>query len=138
MKGSRYPKPFLGIVRFAIIVCVCALVTFSSVLPAYSNPVKDTSSYGKSSPTNPQKGEDQLTNIEQKTWDFLKPENTFSSEKIQDEANKGLNEIQGDADIDKMKRPSNSRNATSIEQQIQQNLSKAQDKQREAVHQLVR
>jgi hypothetical protein len=45
-------------------------------------------------------------------------------DKVQAESNKGLNEVQGDADIQDMNRPSNSQKATSIQQKAEQILEK--------------
>jgi hypothetical protein len=132
----RISLPTLGAVRLAIVICASVLLFFSSAVPAYSSPIKDTP--GTSNNSDLRKGEDQLVDIEKKTWDFLRPENTFSPDKIRAEANKGLNEVQGAADIDKMKRPSNSQDATTIEQQVEHNLAKLQGKAKDSVGDLGR
>jgi hypothetical protein len=44
---------------------------------------------------------------------------------VQEESAKGFNEIQGDADLDKMSRPDNSRQATTAKEQAERALKKA-------------
>lgn len=127
MRYIRTKLSALGVIRFLGIICLCTVLMFSSAFPAYSNPLKDTSSYGASSTSNPAKGEDQLVDIEKNTWESLRPENTFSPDKLMEKANEGINEVQGAADINKMKRPSNSQNATTVEDQVRENLAKIQN-----------
>ncbi len=103
-------------VRLLLALCVCALLVFSQVLPAYS----DTSS-------DPTKGQEQLLGIEKKSQDAAL-DNPYSLEKTQAESNKGLNEIQGDADKDKMKNPENTKGAESIEQKVEEALEKVTGK----------
>ena len=50
----------------------------------------------------------------------------MSLEETQKKANEGINEVQGDADSEKMKNPSNTR-ATSFEQQVKKAVSKIKD-----------
>lgn len=102
--------------RLLLAVCVCALLVFSSVTPAYS-----------ATSSSPTKGETKLLDIEKKSQDAVL-DNPWSLKDTQEEANKGLNEIQGSADADKMKRPENSQGAESIEQKIQKTLEKAEGK----------
>jgi len=101
--------------RFLFAACVCALLVFSYVTPAYS---------ATSSPTS---GEANLLDIERKSQEAVLKD-PYSLKETQAEANKGLNEIQGDSDIDKMKRPENTRGAKSVEQKIETALEKIQDK----------
>jgi predicted metal-dependent peptidase len=138
MRLFRISLPSLGVVRFVLMICVPVLVFFSFAvpLPVYGDPIKATP--GTSNPSDVTKGEEQLIDIEKKTWDFLKPENTFSPEKIRSEANKGLNEVQGDADINKMKRPDNRQDATTVERQVEQNLAKLQGKAKDSTGDLKR
>jgi len=102
-------------VRFFFAACVCALLMFSYVSPAYS---------ATSSPTS---GEANLLDIERKSQEAVLKD-PYDLKETQKESNKGLNEIQGDSDIDKMKRPSNTRGAKSVEQKIETALEKIQDK----------
>jgi hypothetical protein len=84
------------------------------------NPEKVTGS-------SPRQGEENLLSIEEKSQDaaISKP---YSLGKTESEANKGLNEIQGDADADKMKRPENTQGTTSIEDILKSGLEKVQGK----------
>jgi hypothetical protein len=119
----RLFKTFLAIVC----ISVSTSMLFSITTPAYGGPI--AAFYSKQPQTAPSavtKGEDQLKDIEKKSEDYLKPENTFSPDKIREESNKGLNEVQGNADLDKMNRPSNSQDADSVENQIERTLGKIQ------------
>lgn len=114
-------------VRLFMAACVCALMLFSNALPAYSfpNPFSSDDATATSSPT---KGEDQLLGIEegaQKT--AIRQQDPMSGKVVTDLSNEGLNEVQGAADIDKMKRPSNSQGET-IEGIIQDKLEDATGK----------
>ena len=52
----------------------------------------------------------------------------LSPEKAVPNATQGINEVQGAADAEKMKRPSNSQQAVSAEEQIKKTLEKATNK----------
>ncbi|MBW4558392.1 MAG: hypothetical protein KME59_21185 [Trichormus sp. ATA11-4-KO1] len=101
-------------VRFVIVATVGALIFLSSALPAFA-----ISSY-QSSPT---EGPTQLLETQRKTDEIAKSEPPKLKE-VQEKSNKGLNEVQGDADIDKMKRPENSQSATSVEENVQNFLER--------------
>jgi hypothetical protein len=124
MRHIRFNMPRFGVVKFLGMICICTLLLFSSISPAYSSPNKADSDYPTPTYSHPRKGEDQLLNVEKKTWDFLDKDKTFSPDKMQKEANEGINEVQGAADINKMKRPSNSQSATTVEEQVSNTLSK--------------
>jgi len=109
MRSIRFKLSALRPVRFLVAVCVCALLVFSNAFPAYSDPVNPTASR-----TAPEKGEEQLRSIEREAQEAV-IETPYSREKTQAKANEGLNEIQGTADIEKMKRPENTQ-ATSVEE----------------------
>lgn len=114
-------------VRLFMAACVCTLMMFSTALPAYSfpNPFSSNDAAPTSSPT---KGEDQLLGIEegaQKT--AIRQQDLLSGEEVTKKSNEGINEVQGAADIDKMKRPSNSQGET-IEGIIQDKLEDATGK----------
>ncbi len=109
MRSIRFKLSALRPVRFLVAVSVCALLVFSNAFPAYSDPVNPTASR-----TAPEKGEEQLRSIEREAQEAA-IETPYSREKTQAKANEGLNEIQGTADIEKMKRPENTQ-ATSVEE----------------------
>ncbi|MEG4345238.1 low temperature-induced protein [Microcoleus sp. A003_D6] len=104
MSFITFNFPAKRLVRTLIAVCFCALMFVSNAFPAFAV---------TSSPT---KGEDKLLGIEEKAQKVA-GEKPMSLEETQDKASKGPNEVQGDADIDKMKNPSNT-SATSFEQQV--------------------
>ncbi|MEG4534232.1 low temperature-induced protein [Microcoleus sp. D2_18a_D3] len=113
MSFISFNFPAKRLVRSLIAVCFCALMFVSNAFPAFAV---------TSSPT---KGEDQLLGIEKESQEVVlkKP---MSLEETQEKASKGPNEVQGDADIEKMKNPSNTQ-ATSFEQQVKKAVSKVKD-----------
>ncbi|MEH2236043.1 hypothetical protein [Nostoc sp.] len=104
----------LSPVRFLVVAFTCALLLLSNAFPAFA-----IDSY-QSDPT---EGTTQLLDIQRKTDEAAK-EPPAGLEKVQKESNKGLNEVQGDADIDKQKRPENSQGSTSVEENIKNVLEK--------------
>ena len=104
MSSIGFNFPAKRLVRTLIAVCFCALMFVSNAFPAFAI---------TSSPT---KGEDQLLGIEKESQEVTlkKP---MSLEETQKKASEGPNEVQGAADIDKMKNPSNT-STTSFEQLV--------------------
>ncbi len=105
-------------VRFLVVAFTCALLLFSNAFPAFA-----IDSY-QSDTT---EGTTQLLEIQRKT-DKAAKEPPQGLKKVQEESNKGLNEVQGAADIDKQKRPENSQGATSVEENIKNVLEKVTGK----------
>ncbi|MEH2354124.1 hypothetical protein [Nostoc sp.] len=101
-------------VRFLVVAFTCALVLFSNAFPAFA-----IDSY-QSDPT---EGTTQLLDIQAKTDEAAK-EPPQGLKQVQEESNKGLNEVQGAADIDKQKSPENSQGATSVEEKAKNLLEK--------------
>ncbi|MEH2085697.1 hypothetical protein [Nostoc sp.] len=101
-------------VRFLVVAFTCALVLFSNAFPAFA-----IDSYQ----SNPTEGTTQLLDIQRKTDEAAK-EPPAGLKKVQKESNKGLNEVQGAADIDKQKSPENSQGATSVEEKAKNLLEK--------------
>ncbi|MBW4616736.1 MAG: hypothetical protein KME21_26510 [Desmonostoc vinosum HA7617-LM4] len=101
-------------VRFLVVAFTCALLLLSTALPASA-----IDSY-QSKPT---EGTTQLLETQRKTDEIAKSAPP-GLKKVQEESNKGLNEVQGDADVDKMKRPENSQSATSVEDNVKNLLEK--------------
>jgi hypothetical protein len=77
--------------RLVVVVFICGLMAFANVVPAIA------------SQSNLNKGMEQLPNIQMKTDNAAKA-GSYPSDKLKSNAKQGLNEIQGTADIDKMKR----------------------------------
>ncbi|MBO3457907.1 hypothetical protein G7B40_036235 [Aetokthonos hydrillicola Thurmond2011] len=90
-------------VRFLIAVFTCALLFFSSAFPAAAI---------SGSQSNPEDATTQLLETQRLT-DEVSAEPPLGLKQVQKRSNEGLNEVQGAADIDKMKRPENSQTATS-------------------------
>lgn len=115
MRSIRFNiSALLRPVRFLLSLCVCAVLLMSYATPAYS------ASTNTSSPT---EGEANLLGIEKKSQEAVlsKP---FDLKKQTEETNPGLNEVQGTADIDKMKRPGNTKGVQSVEEIIGNSLEK--------------
>lgn len=112
MPSIKFNWSALRPVRFLVAVCVSVFLVFSYAIPAYSQP-KNVSPQPTSNPTAPQQGESNLLEIEREAQEAVL-EDPYSREKTQAKANEGLNELQGTADVDKMKRPENSA-ASSVE-----------------------
>ncbi|WP_414515787.1 hypothetical protein [Nostoc sp. PCC 9305] len=101
-------------VRFLVVAFTCAIVLFSNAFPAFA-----IDSYQ----SNPTEGTTQLLDIQRKTDEAAK-EPPQGLKQVQKESNKGLNEVQGAADIDKQKRPENSQGAKSVEEKANNLLDK--------------
>jgi hypothetical protein len=75
----------------------------------------------------PQRGAEQLNDIEAESQNltFREPDDLKD---VQSRANKGINEVQGDADADKMKNPGNTSGVNTVENQVKNILEKATGK----------
>lgn len=115
--------------RLFVAGSVCALMLFSNAMPAYSlpNPFANNKADKTKTvaPSNPTKGEEKLTGIEGAAQKKVSgSQDLLSADEVIKRSNEGLNEVQGAADIDQMKRPSNSQGET-IEGILQNKLEKA-------------
>ncbi len=115
MKNIGFDLSMLRPVRFIIVAFTCALLIFSYALPAAATIGSTTS--------NPEDEVTQLTGIQKET-DQLSTEAPPGLEETQQRANEGLNSVQGAADIEKMKRPENSAQATTVEDEVKNLLNK--------------
>lgn len=122
MRSIRFQLSALRPVRLLLAAFACAFLMFSNAFPAYSAPVNPT---GTTKP--PQQGESNLLDIEREAQEAVLKD-PYSREETQAKANEGLNEIQGAANLDKMKRPENSQGATSVESKLKNVLEKATGK----------
>ena len=113
MSFINFNLPVNRLIRSLITVCFCALMFVSNAFPAFAV---------TSSPT---KGQEQLLGIE-KAAQKAALKDPMSLEETQKKANEGINEVQGAADSEKMKNPSNTR-ATSFEQQVKKAVTKIKD-----------
>ncbi len=115
-------------VRLFVVACTCALVLFSNVAPAYSLPNPFAPNDSSQTSSSPQEGEEQLRGIEagaQKT--VIRQQDLLSGKEVQRKSAEGLNEVQGAADLEKMKRPENTQ-AESVEGIIQGTLEEVTGK----------
>jgi hypothetical protein len=98
-------------IRLVLTVIVCGLLFISNTFPA------------QAATSNPRDGEANLNEIQRKTDDvgYSNPQNIHEVTK---EAQKGLNEVQGDADKDKMISPRDAKDATTVEEQANKFLDK--------------
>src|SRR5690349_15362531 len=119
MKNMTFVISLLRPVRFLIVAFTCAVLLISNAFPAFAI---------ESYQSNPTEATTQLLETQRKT-DEIGRSAPPGLKKVQEESNKGLNEVQGDADIDKMKRPDNSQGATSVEEEVQNLLEKVTGKQ---------
>lgn len=111
--------------RLFVAGCICALMLFSNATPAYSLPNPFAKSDKTVAPSKPTEGEAQLKSIEKEAQKTVNgSQDLLSAEEVIKNSNEGLNEVQGAADIDQMKRPSNSQGET-IEGILQDKLEKA-------------
>jgi hypothetical protein len=125
MKSIRFNfSALLRSIGLAVAGFACAFILFANVSPAYSLP----NFFGSDKATESSdvtKGEDQLLGIEeaaQKT--AIRQQDLLSGEEVIKKSNEGINEVQGAADADKMKRPSNSSGET-IEDILKDKLENA-------------
>lgn len=112
MSFNRFIQTVVRSFRFVVAVALCVTLVFSQVSPAAAN------STSKSDPTD---ATTQLNKIQEKTDDIARSA-PLGLKETQSEANKGINEVQGDADKDKMYRSSNSQNANTVENKVENYL----------------
>lgn len=100
--------------RYFMVMFICAVIFCFNTLPATA-----ITSY-QSEPT---EGPTQLLETQRKTDEAAKAP-PLTLREAQKKTRGGLNEVQGTADIEKMKRPENSQTATSVEQEVKGFLEK--------------
>lgn len=115
---KRWNLSILGALRFVVVIFACSLVLVSNVLPAYAM---------GSSKSKPSDGTVQLNKIEERAQDVAKSD-PLTLEETEARSQGGLNEVQGAADKNKMSRPSNSQDATTVRDQVKGALEKVTGK----------
>ncbi|MBD1915432.1 MULTISPECIES: hypothetical protein [Cyanophyceae] len=103
----------MGWARHAAIALSCMVVLLTAT-PALAN---------SSTPSNPKQGTAPLNSIYNEAEKAVQPENALNGDKMIDRANKGLNEVQKNADVNQMNTPANSGQATSPIDKIKAALS---------------
>jgi hypothetical protein len=101
--------------RFLVLAITCALLLLSNTLPAAAI---------ESYKSNPQKGTEQLLETQRRTDELTTQAPPGLEETQKRTSGGGLNEVQGTADIEKMNRPENSQEATSVEEEVSNFLKK--------------
>jgi hypothetical protein len=102
MNSNRFHSVLSRSIRFVVIMFACTVLLISNALPASAIGAPRTST---------DKGSVQLDDIQAKSEEVTKAP-PLSGGETQREANRGINEIQGDANKDQMFRPENSRGTT--------------------------
>ncbi|MBF2067891.1 MAG: hypothetical protein IGS39_26265 [Calothrix sp. C42_A2020_038] len=117
----KFASSILRNIRAVFVALTLALVILTNVAPAFAI---------ESYQSNPREGETQLLETQRLTDEVSRyaPGNP-DLEQTQERTNKGLNEVQGNADIEKMKRPENSQEAVSVEDEVNNLLGKITGKQ---------
>lgn len=118
MTYNRFAKMILRLTQTLAIVFTCTLLVFGNAVPANATPANTTQTK-----TDPTQGSVRLDNVQKKSEEILRNP-PLSMDRVQDESNEGLNEVQGAADVQDMSRPSNSQKATSIQEKAEQILEK--------------
>ncbi|MUG99011.1 hypothetical protein F7734_44655 [Scytonema sp. UIC 10036] len=116
MKKVGFGLSMLRPVRFVIVAITCALLFFSNTVAASATVGTNTS--------NPKEATTQLLETQKRTDEASAKPPLSAEDQIEATKGGGLNEIQGTADIEKMKRPENSRNATTVEDEVKNLLNK--------------
>jgi hypothetical protein len=111
MCGSKLMRLIVHPMRLLIMVVMCTYLVLTSAHPvaAYT-----------ASKNNPSQDDE----IMRKSQEILRS-GPPSMKTVQERSNKGLNEVQGDAEKNQMKRPENSTGVT-VEKQIEQAIEKVQ------------
>ncbi len=121
-------KSMLSALRFFLTVCLCAVMVFSTVVSSAS---------ASNLPTKDQPMKNEAGQVAKKyeatARDTIDRGGLQSLEEVRDRTKGGgLNEVQGTAGIEDMKRPSNT-SAQSIESEIKQGLDKVKSKSDDVV-----
>lgn len=113
-------KDVLRPLRYLATICLCAVLLFSYVTPAFAAPIKNE----------PNAAANQAAKeYEQESRDAIATDHPPTLNETQKKTRDGgLNEVQGKAGIKEMKRPSNAEGAPSVEKGIKGVLEKVQDK----------
>jgi hypothetical protein len=118
MNYNRLSKVAMRVAQAITLMFTCALLFVANLAPANAAPMNNAGAN-----SNLTKGSERLDDVQKKSEEILRNP-PMSLDRVVDESNKGLNEVQGDADIQDMNRPSNSRQATSIQDKAEQVLEK--------------
>jgi hypothetical protein len=122
MKAFTIKQFSLRTIRVLTIAFVSVFLFLTTTVPAFA-----AFGFGSTS-SKPTDGTAQLGKIEARSQDIAESKVAPGSmEESEARAQGGINEVQGAADKDKMSRPSNSQNATTVTDQVGKALKKAVD-----------
>lgn len=117
-------KAILRPFRFLFAVCISALLLFSSVLPTFS---ANAAPMRNEPNANANAAAKKYEQVSRGPLEAGHPGPTLKESQEKTQAG-GLNEVQGTAAVENMKRPSNSGGAPTVEEKIKDALETAQDK----------
>jgi hypothetical protein len=120
MKKAGFSLSMLRPVRFVIVAIACTVLFFSNAFPAVATVGTKAS--------NPKEATTQLLETQKRTDEASAKPPLSAEDQIEATKGGGLNEIQGTADIEKQKRPENSGNATTVEDEVKNLLDKVTGK----------
>lgn len=115
MNFNQFLSTWLRPVRVLLAIAVCVMLLISNVQPA--------AAFGNAK-SNPSEGATQFDQVLDESERFIQS-GPPSMEDVQSGSEQGINEVQKNADADKMKRPDNSQQATSVEEQVKHALEKS-------------
>jgi hypothetical protein len=106
--------------RYLVTLCLCAVLMFSYVAPALAVPAKNE----------PNAAANQAAKeYEQESRDAIATDHPPTLSETQKKTRDGgINEVQGKAGLNEMKRPSNTAGLPSVEKDVKNVLEKVQDK----------
>lgn len=115
MITTYFYAPIVRSLRFLVIAFTCALLLVTNAAPSWAA--------GTTSPSQPNEGEVQLKKIYDESERSLNS-GLDSMREVSERAGRGVNEVQGGADLDKMSTPENSQDATTFKDQVKKALDK--------------
>jgi hypothetical protein len=111
----KFIHPSKNLARFFVGALMCLMLFVSNAVPAFAA--------GSSPQSSPTKGEAKLDKTLEKSQEVLKSP-PLSLDDVQARSNKGLNEVQEDADVNQMKRPESTQRSTTVQEKIENALEK--------------
>lgn len=106
--------------RYLVTLCLCVVLLFSYVAPAFAVPAKNEPNAAANKAAKA---------YEQESRDAIATDHPPSMSETQEKTKDGgINEVQGKAGLNEMKRPSNSAGAPTVEKDVKNVLEKVQDK----------
>ncbi|MBW4692672.1 MAG: hypothetical protein KME27_13005 [Lyngbya sp. HA4199-MV5] len=106
--------------RYLVTLCLCAVLLFSYVTPAFAAPMKNEPNAAANKAAK---------EFEHESRDAIATDHPPGLSETQKKTRDGgLNEVQGKAGLDEMKRPSNAAGTPSVEKDVKNVLEKVQDK----------